>query len=372
MAWTERYVSVAGSGAHDGTSAANSWTLAEAITGVAAGHRPNVLAGTYANTTTSRTFSTAGTATANIWWRGYKTTIGDQDTNNLGVAGTDIPSITFTTGAMTISGGNQKFSNLDISGATTAGGTGLVVVTGVSVDIYRCRFQNTAVNSGARAVTYGGSSTGTIVACYAKATTTADRCLSLGTNVMLYGSTITGGIIGANQAAQGQSIGYCIFDSQAGDAISIASSVNANIFNCGFYAPLGNGINFPGATVAKSLITNCYFSTVNQASKAAINNTSGANVGTIICVGNAYFNCTANTSGITESFAIFDNGTLASEAFTDPSNQNFAILPIGQGIGFPGLFENVSLYQGFPDISAVQHQAGVGAQRPFPGSGGII
>jgi hypothetical protein len=118
---------------------------------------------------------------------------------------------------------------------------------------------------------------------------------------------------------------------------------------------------------------NCYFSTVNQASKAAINNTQGTNTDLITCIGNAFFNCTANITGITESFTIFDNGTLASEAFIDPViAHNFGVLPVGQGIGFPGKFEGTSAYQGYLDVGAVQHQAALGVMRPFPGSGGII
>jgi hypothetical protein len=118
------------------------------------------------------------------------------------------------------------------------------------------------------------------------------------------------------------------------------------------------------------VVSNCYFSTVNQASKAAINNTSGTNTDLIRSVANAYYNCTASTSGITDSFAIFDNGTLASEAFVNPggSPPNFGILPIGQGIAFPGTFPGTSTYQGYLDVGAVQH-AGSGASlsRVFSG-----
>src|SRR5688572_31804779 len=105
MAWTERYVSVAGGGAHDGTSEADAWTLADAIAAYGTGQRINVKAGTYANTTTGRTFATAGTTTAPIWWRGYNTTIGDLDDVVDGAASG--PQITFTTGLMTISGAHQ-------------------------------------------------------------------------------------------------------------------------------------------------------------------------------------------------------------------------------------------------------------------------
>jgi hypothetical protein len=121
MAWTERYVRDDANGSGNGTTDANSgangaWTLAQAISGVAAGHRVNVRAGTYANTTTNRTFGTNGTATAPIWWRGFKTTAGDMDAQPTTdrSAGTDIPLFTFTTGVMAVNGTHQIFSNFNV------------------------------------------------------------------------------------------------------------------------------------------------------------------------------------------------------------------------------------------------------------------
>src|SRR3954469_22755033 len=100
MAWTERYVRSDAAGSGDGTTNTNSggtgaFTLAEAITHSTTntGIRYNVKAGTFANTTTSRTFSGAGTTTAPNWWRGFNATIGDIDTDNTLTK----PAWTFTT-----------------------------------------------------------------------------------------------------------------------------------------------------------------------------------------------------------------------------------------------------------------------------------
>ncbi len=332
--------------------------------------RVNIKAGTYANTTTSRTLAMVGTAILQLWWRGYNTTPGDLDNVNTSTAGTTMPSITYTTGQETHSGAHSKFSSITFTGATVAS-NGLVVSTGADIDYYRCRFINTAANANSRAITCGASSLGIMVGCWLQSTTTADRCFSSTGLMSLFGCTITGGIIGALPGAAGSIIGFCMFDSQAGDAISVGSSINAIIFNCGVYAPTGNGISFTG-TIVKSTVTNCYFSTVNQAAKAAINNTTGTNTDRITCTGNTFFNCTANYTGLTENFTIFDNGTLGSEAFVAPASQNFTLLPVGQGLGFPGLFENVSAYQGYLDPGAVQHAPSLGTRNPFPGSGGII
>src|SRR3712207_3595128 len=129
MAFTERYVRADAPGGGDGTTDSNAganaaWTLAEAITNVAAGHRVNVKAGTYATTTTARTMSTAGTTTAPIWWRGYKTTPGDMDgtvSHGTFASGAEIPVFTFTTAALTFSGAHQIVANIDVQGARTTG-----------------------------------------------------------------------------------------------------------------------------------------------------------------------------------------------------------------------------------------------------------
>ncbi len=373
MSYTDKYMNAAASGAGDGSTEADGWTtLAAAISGVGAGPaaaatRVNIKTGTYAQTSNSRAFNTAGTTQFPVWWRGYNNTIGDLDNVNAAVAGTGMPAITFTTGQWTTTGVHQRFSSLDISSACVTS-SGAVVTSVTGIDFYRCRIQNTATHANARALTLGSTSNGLITACYLRSTTTADRVVSLANVSSLHGCTVTGGIIGVTPAVGGL-IAFSIFDSQAGDGVSVGSGINCAIVNCGFYAQVGNGVNFTGATIGKCFVINNYFSTVNQGSKAAINNTSGTNTNLVTCVGNAYFNCTATLSGITENFAIFDNGVLASEAFRNPGSQDFTMLPIGQALGFPGAFENVSAYQGYLDIGPLQHQtltvpSGVSPQGP--------
>lgn len=83
MAFTETYASVAGAGAHDGTSAANAWDLNEACTittGAQQGDRVNVIAGTYivdAGGSAVLDIGTAGIDSAMIEWRAYTTSIDD-------------------------------------------------------------------------------------------------------------------------------------------------------------------------------------------------------------------------------------------------------------------------------------------------------
>ena len=165
---------------------------------VAVSTRVNIKAGTYANTSTSRTFLTAGSATAPLWWRGYETTPGDQDGNNAAVAGTNIPALTWTTGQMSVQAGHNIFSNLDISGACTSSGGQVYCTSGSTHSIfYGVRVQNTAAAANARAISLNGTTQ--LVRCYLKATTIATTVVyCAGANDCLSGCTITGGIIGCN------------------------------------------------------------------------------------------------------------------------------------------------------------------------------
>jgi hypothetical protein len=365
MAWTDRYVRADAAGGGNGTTNTNSgangaWTLAEGVTNEAAGMRLNVLAGTYANTTTGRAFAAVGTTTAPIWWRGFKTTIGDQDTNNVAVAGTDIPSWTFTTGQITTAGAFHIFSNIDISSACVTA-NGAWSITGAPFLMYRCRIANTSATSTAQAANFAG--TGELaVGCTFTATTTATRVVNANSlNGGLIGCVVSGGIIGVSATAQATTLFGDIFTGQAGDAINTSIALRAIL--CSIYAPTGNGINLT-ALVNNTLLMNNYFENVNQASKAAINNTSGTNTALVTMIANAYFNCTANRSGFTEDFTIFDNGTLGSAAFNAPGSSDFSIGTVARALGFPGLFENTNVFQGYLDVGAVQRQE--------PASGGLI
>jgi hypothetical protein len=318
--------------------------------------RINIQAATYANTTTTLAFGMAGAATTPLWWRGYKTSPGDQDSNALAAAGTDIPSITFTTGRITISGAHQTFSNLDASGAATAGAQ--VGITGTAVLLYRFRATATAANSASVALSITGGSVSTFVSCYFKATTTAAEVVNCSAGlVRLEGCYITGGAIGVNVAIASILIN-CVCDSCGGDAIKV-SNAQCTIVGCSIYAPTGHGINVTTVATNGVLIANCYFDSVNGAGKFAITNSSGTNTDVIIAVANAYFNCTGNTNGIGDFPLIFDNGTLVTSAFVAPASQNFMIKANAYALGYPGTIEKLSPSNtGYLDIGALQHQGG--------------
>ncbi len=332
--------------------------------------RINIKAATYAGTSTSANMQFPGTATFQVMIRGYKTTPGDQDTNNVPVLGTDIPSFTFTTGNFTNSGTGHKFLNIGWSIATGSGTTYVVACIGAAVTFENCIITHGNANAGAAAINMAATAI-SLVGCYLSATTTAAEVVTASSSgAAIIGCTVKGGIIGVI-STNAITMAYNVFDSQAGD-VATFSSGPVTLINNSIYSPTGNGFNFTTVSANGSVLVNNYFSTVNQASKSAINNTSGTNTTLIICVANAYFNCTANITGVTETFSILDNGTLASEAFKSPASQDFTMLPVGWNLGFPGKFCNTSVFRGYLDVGAVQSIiASGGAYRPQQRPSGV-
>lgn len=361
MAWTERYCSVSGGGAHDGTTAADAWTLAEAITNATAGHRVNVIAGTYANTTTSRVFAATGTTTAPIWWRGYNTTIGDIDTNNALTK----PAITFTTGQFSVTGPHQIFSNLNISGATTTT-SGLAVNSSAGVPCWfdRCRFENTAANSASRAYTSNGHCI--LSRCWFKATSTAAIVLAHTGGVgMILGCSITGGGVGISNAGLAGTYKSNVIRSCGSHGFEYTAAASGGVCIEGntIYGNSGDGVRFTAIPTANTLIAN---NLITNNGGYGINNSTGANTNLIKRIGNDF---RSNTSGNENGFGDSPSLSELSES-SDPYNNAGAAdfsLVIGAGAkagGQPGAFENET-YTSYLDVGAVQRQ------EPSGGGGGI-
>lgn len=329
------------------------------VTGtVAVATRVNVKAGVYANTTVARTFGTSGAQAVPLWWRGYKTTPGDQDTNNVAVAGTDIPSFTWTTVGATAAGSHQTWSNIDFTSASTTAAT--FNATGFFPRTYRCRFTATGANALSKAYT-ASNSAAVLVGCYLTATSSSTVLAFTGNHGTAIGCYIVGGAIGITTASgsTGNVIVHCVIDSPAGDGISIAGSTW--VINCSLNVLVGNGINLTTVSTSGNSIVNCLFRGNNTASKSAINNTSGTNSNIVQCIGNGYYRWVTNASGITETFAIFDQGTLASDPFTAAGAGDFSVTTIAAAKAVPGPFENTSAFQGYLDLGAVQRQASGGS-----------
>ena len=314
--------------------------------------RINIKAGTYAQATTNVNWTTAGAAAFPVWWRGYKTTIGDQDANNLAVAGTDIPSIVWTgTGKGDITALHQWFSNIDFTGAPS----GYVLAPTATV-IYRCRIRNTSRNAAAIGLNLSNGNTNhSIVGCYISAGTTSGIIAVNINGGQFIGNYISGGSTGMKVLASPSAYyAFNVIDSPAGDAILLGTTSGGGVItNNSIYGPGGNGINM-SAVVGIVVITNNHFENCNGGSKAAINNTTGTASDYIRCINNSYYNNTANISGQGDVPTPWDLGTLGGSGYVNPSAHNFTASTYLKAIAFPGAFETISAFTGYLDEGAVQ------------------
>ncbi len=352
MAWTEKYVSVAGAGAHDGTSEANAWTLAEALAAYAAGQRLNVKAGTYTNTTTNRTFGTAGTTTAPIWWRGYNTTIGDIDTDNTLTK----PVISFTTGRFFVTAGYQDFSNLDINGASTVA---QVDISGTHLTFHRCRIECTG--AGGMAVDTGSGADGPFefTACWIKAASSAD-VIRVRNSCSLMCCAIEGGANGAVLATNSGAVlnlDFCTFKDQGGDAVRV--TVGAGLFatNCSVYSPASDGIEFT-AEPAYCKVVGCIFS---ECGGYGINNSTGTATARVRRSHNLFYSNTSGKENGLGDTPSRSEQTDSASPFTDAASNDLSLVSgsNAKANGPPGKFENET-YTSYLDIGAVQRQEGAG------------
>lgn len=354
MAWTERYVRSDAAGGGNGTTDTNSggngaWTLAEAITNVAAGHRVNIRAGTYSNTTTDRTFGTSGTTTAPIWWRGFNTTPGDIDTNN----SLTKPAITFTTGRFIATGSFQIFSNLNISGAQTTNSQ-IRCGTGSKIWFDRCQIECTSANGNGRAFSVNGSAEVILTRCWIKASNTATEVIECNGQ----GGTFVGNVIlgGGHGIAISLGIVVCVafntFDA-GGDAVRVTnSSIRLWCIGNTIYSSGSDGFectqNPTLAFIANNIIT--------ESGGYGINNSTGGNIASIFRLHNLYYsNTSGNENGLGDTPSVAEQ-TDTSSPVTSSSDMTPATGSNGIGNGIPIGFENTS-YSSYLDIGAVQKQA---------------
>lgn len=358
MAWTERYVRADANGSGDGTTDANSgatgsWTIAQGVTNEAAGMRLNVKAGTYANTTTTRTLAAVGTTTAPIWWRGYNTTIGDIDTDNSLAK----PEWTFTTGRVVISGAHHLFSNLNITctGAVTnpalqiSGGTGW---------LHRLRVDHQQANAASSALSTSTAGGVVVTSCYFKATASATRVVQLSVGTELSGCYVLGGIAGVDITSSIPTIRNVIVDSPTttGVILNSASAGGTRLTNLTVYGCI-TGVNLIQVVAGTSII-DCLFHTLTT----AITNTSGADTNFVRRLHNAYYSCGTTETGFGDSPAVGEV-TESSDPLTDAAGHDFTLLAgaSSRGSGTPGNFENTS-NTSYLDRGAMQRPEGAVAR----------
>lgn len=339
MAWTERYVTATASGGGDGSSG-NPWTLAEGFANVASGERVNIKAGTY---TTS---SALNIGVSNVAFRGYTTTIGDLDSvspSTLRVAGTDIPKVTGTTGAIRNTNYIANATIQNISFEYNAADTLIYINNMSDFSLLRCRVINS--NSAGRC-TLSRYSFFQIVNCYLhNASTTVDvhQTVALGgSSAAIIRSVISGGSTGS----QGPVTKYVdsLFINQSGIAINGLGYNQPDIIGCSFY---NAGSHFISVGSANLGVFRCVFDTCGG---YAISKT-----GSNYCLSNnAYYDSSFTSGRISTSDGDdFEPIVLTSSPFVDAAGNDFTIdssSPIYQP---KFLYENGQA--SYADIGAIQH-----------------
>lgn len=225
MAITEYYVSTAGAGAHDGTSAANALTFSEMVTqinalgaGGGAGRRYNIT-GNHTARGASDTITVGGTATSPMILRGYNATIGDLDNGTRDSYGalvvTNTPQITYSAGNFRLAittGSNVVMQNLDVSNDYNGIGTNFAVAGYV----YNCRFGN--ANTGSNAVVLNSAGGVSLINC-----DIAPNASATGVGVDVSTSTT---FIGC------RIVGYAGSGIEIGSANQAATAINCTISGC--------------------------------------------------------------------------------------------------------------------------------------------
>lgn len=344
MAWTERFVDAAAVGGGTGTSAGDPWTLDEALSNSAAGMRVNFKAGSYVKNTLFTGFL-GGTAASPVWWRGYKTTIGDLDDifTEQKVDGSDLPLVTVTGQYINEKSGNFNLSSMSFVGQST--GRPAIYLSGTHCRIWNCKF------------VYDLTSGGTVGCIRTESDQSFTNCLfqnktgssqSVVTTIGFSNAFNYCKFTGANCHAFSGSIygGFtnCIFD-DLGYGLSLTGR-HGSVTNCTF-----NNITSDAITIsagAESAITFNYFANVTG---NAI--TSSASLSTALIQGNIFQNVGSQLNNIFENLQVSQD-TDASDKFIDSASGDFTLDASSNGysneISIRGAGANT-----YRDIGAIQH-----------------
>lgn len=357
MALTEKYASVAGAGAHDGSSEANAWTMAEAITnGTTAGWRVNFKAGSYSQGAAT---IPSGTTSAPIVWRGYNSTIGDLDDLGRSADGTlnvtNFPVLTIT--GVLVLGANQVLQNFDVTGALSS-----TLLGGNANDnwsVVRCKITNTQNNASARCLIGDNGCTlfGSDLYCSGAAHASVfDTDQEAWIEDCRFRGTSTSALVTVDWAT----VQHSLFWGNASAVGMVYQSANASgsaaLHGNTFYG-IGTGVTFPDLTpVTVHNLTNNH---VTDCSKWIDNLHSATATITVIEKYNRIRDVTTPRTGvetITIGEVTTDTGGAATD-YVDAGNGNFYLIA-----GAPGRASGM----GGVDIGAYQSAASGG------GSGVLI
>lgn len=302
----------------------------------------NIKQATYASTTTARTFNNTGAATAMLIWSGYNTTTGDCDTNFT----LTHPTMSWTTGLLTISGVKQVFRNINFTGARTASAQSVV-----SAEVYfrRCRFENTAANVNGISLSVQSTTGPVFSECQIKATSTASTVIDASVGGLWHKCIIEGGGIGLTMTSSQVDVSHCIF---VNGSHGINQGVQRSNFQYCTFVCTGDGVHYTATpTTGQSFIRKCLFANCAW----GINNAGGTNTQIIAIEDCDFYNCSSgNINSLTDSYQY--NGLTEStnplvNGSTDPT-----LTATATGAAVASAFEAHSYTGVYYDVGALQRR----------------
>jgi hypothetical protein len=364
MAWTDRYVDATAAGGGTGTSSADPWTLAEAVSNSAAGMRVNIKAGVY-EVTSSISTSFAGTHSDSVWWRGYTSTPGDLDDKFLAnkITGTDLPQIKSVSGSVVL---NNSYFNISGLAFTSSASYPAVNDRRIRSWAKNCRFHHEG--------TFGN---------VVSNTNTTNYLRYLSCEFRGYQAEITHASKSLVGGRNGNQFIGCLFHC---DTANSAYGVNANasyisIINCVFYnlksaytgwfpAYITNNtiIDMSQDAIAISYSAASSLGQIDATANYHIVSNYFANVsgyciggdattqqnGSLLIANNAFYNC-PNRLQYTGDAPEFDSVSDSSDSFVDSANSNYELTSssaaYANGLGRFWSFPTTS----YADIGAIQH-----------------
>jgi hypothetical protein len=352
MAWTERFVDASAVGGGTGTSAADPWTFAEAVSNSAAGMRVNFKAGTYTYTT-NYTTSFSGTVTQSIWWRGYKTTIGDLDnklTSDL-TDSTDMPLFETNGNYFFFSTAANYVHTSGLSWKQNATSRPAIYDRRTRSFAKNCRYRIATTSATAQSVVYHEQ---TDSQRFINCEFICDSTNHTGYHAYMRGD---GAFFGCRFKGQGsgtgvvgvyaQNIQNCIF---SGLNVAVRANDRYQIVNNVFYDIADDAIQQTSTNAsANNIVGNVFHSVTGY----CIGSTVGAISGNLIA-NNRYYNCSNIFENVYEDLQ-FDEATESSDPFVNAAAEDFTLNSSASsyGAGY-GLMIGTSSTD-YSDIGAIQH-----------------
>jgi hypothetical protein len=330
MAYTERYANFdLATGLNDGTSEADAWqTPAAVIAGVAAGNRVNIKrqAAAY-DLTATVTFSTAGTATAPIYYRAYTTTIGDGGIWDVAYNNSSIANLVFggannfVEGVNFFAGALTNSHSFTVSGANSCAIRCKGAITN-ELTLAGCLLCDFSVSGNSRLSIQGANSHNAHLAF---------------SRFRRIGATTSGNLILADSFSRGISIIGCtiIGNQNAGeDAVFIdrQDSGRGVIIEGNRFYGFRDGIRIdeqPAANTRDIQIRRNVFSTMTSRGV----NAAAAHAGFVYLQGNAYHSITVEATNYPEEAIIWPKITLVTTPYTDAASNDFSFNNVADGGG---------------------------------------